>query len=78
MGEGWLGAGKWTMPLYWRVRSINGLVFILGTLALALSPGTVSTRILVSEAVVLMIGLIVTLALHALCRGPACRRSIAR
>jgi two-component system, NarL family, sensor histidine kinase UhpB len=47
------------MPLYLRVCLINGLVFILGTLALALSPGTVSTRILVSEAVMLMIGLIV-------------------
>jgi hypothetical protein len=56
------------MSLYWRVRSINGLVFILGTLAWR-SPHHGLYSILVSEAVMLMIGLIVILALNALCCG---------
>jgi hypothetical protein len=39
---------------------------------------TVSTRSWYPEAVMLMIGLIVILALNALCCGPTWRRSIAR
>lgn len=54
------------LPLYWRVCLINGVVFIIGTTALALSPATVSSRVLVSEAVVLTIGLVVILATNAL------------
>lgn len=55
-----------TLPLYWRVCLINGLVFIVGTAALAISPATVSTRVLVSEAVVLTIGLTVIVVLNSL------------
>jgi two-component system sensor histidine kinase UhpB len=55
-----------TLPLYWRVCLINGLVFVVGTVALALSPATVSTQVLVSEAVVLTFGLAVILALNSL------------
>lgn len=61
------------LPLYWRVCLINGLVFVLGTIALVLSPATVSPRVLVSEAVVLTAGLAIMLALNAL----AIRRSLA-
>ena len=61
------------LPLYWRVCLINGLVFVLGTIALVLSPATVSARVLVSEAVVLTAGLAIMLALNAL----AIRRSLA-
>ncbi|MGE5718762.1 MAG: histidine kinase, partial [Nocardioidaceae bacterium] len=61
------------LPLYWRVVLINGVVFILGTAALALSPATVSTRVLRSEAVVLAVGLIVILTTNAL----LLRRSLA-
>lgn len=56
------GAG---MPLYWRVCLINGLVFVVGTLALALAPITVSATVLVSEAVVLLLGLIGIVVLNA-------------
>lgn len=48
-----------SMPLFWRVCLINGAVFLAGTVALALSPATVSRRPLLSELVVLLIGLTV-------------------
>ncbi|KGN32927.1 histidine kinase [Knoellia sinensis KCTC 19936] len=54
------------MPLYWRVIVINAAVFVLGTLALALAPVTVSARVLASEAVVLAIGLVTIVVLNAL------------
>ncbi|GAA1871049.1 HAMP domain-containing sensor histidine kinase [Myceligenerans crystallogenes] len=47
------------MPLFWRVCLINGAVFLAGTLALALSPATVSRQPLLSEFVVLLFGLTV-------------------
>lgn len=56
----------WRMPLYWRVCAINAVVFVLGTVALALAPVTVSTRVLASEAVVLAIGLTTILVVNAL------------
>lgn len=62
-----------SLPLYWRVVLTNGLVFLAGTVALALSPATVSTRVLGSEAVVLAVGLAVILATNAL----LLRRSLA-
>ena len=61
------------LPLYWRVVLTNGLVFVLGTVALAFSPATVSERVLASEAVVLGIGLTVILVTNAL----LLRRSVA-
>ncbi|MER7243355.1 sensor histidine kinase [Kribbella sp. NPDC000426] len=54
------------MPLYWRVCLINGLVFVLGTAALALAPVTVSATVLVSEAVVLVLGLIGIVVLNSI------------
>jgi len=54
------------LPLYWRVCLINGLVFVVGTVALAASPATVSARVLVSEAIILTVGLAVILAMNAL------------
>ncbi|MGV0850600.1 histidine kinase [Mycolicibacterium phlei] len=52
--------------LFWRVFLINGLIFTLGTLVLALSPATVSSRIRLTEIPVLLIGLVVILAANAL------------
>jgi two-component system sensor histidine kinase UhpB len=62
-----------TLPVYWRVVLINGVVFVAGTVALALSPATVSARVLGSEAVVLAVGLTVILVTNAL----LLRRSLA-
>lgn len=62
-----------TLPLYWRVVLTNGVVFVLGTLALALAPVTVSERVLLSEAIVLAVGLAVILLTNAL----LLRRSLA-
>ena len=49
-----------------RVVLINGLIFTLGTLILALSPATVSARIKLTEIPVLVIGLAVMLTANAL------------
>ena len=54
------------LPLYWRVCLINGLVFVVGTAVFAVSPATVSARVLVSEAVVLTIGLTVIVVVNSL------------
>ena len=51
----------------------NGVVFLAGTLALALAPVTVSERVLRSEAVVLAVGLAIILLTNAL----LLRRSLA-
>jgi two-component system sensor histidine kinase UhpB len=61
------------LSLFWRVVLTNGVVFCLGTLVLAVSPATVSSRVLVSEAVVLAIGLTVIVTTNAL----LLRRSLA-
>ena len=61
------------LPLYWRVCLINGLVFIGGTLVLAFSPATVSAQVLISEGIVLTIGLTVILVMNSL----LLRRSLA-
>ncbi|AWB92891.1 HAMP domain-containing sensor histidine kinase [Aeromicrobium chenweiae] len=54
------------LPLYWRICLINGLVFLVGTVVLAASPATISTRVLVSEAIVLLVGLVLILFANAL------------
>jgi two-component system sensor histidine kinase UhpB len=54
------------LPLFWRVFGINAVVFVIGTAALALSPATVSSRVLRSEAVVLAAGLLVILVTNGL------------
>lgn len=61
------------LPLFWRVCVTNGVVFAAGTAALALSPATVSSRVLISEATILAIGLAVILLTNAL----LLRRSLA-
>jgi two-component system, NarL family, sensor histidine kinase UhpB len=52
--------------LFRRVFLINGLIFTLGTLVLALSPATVSSRIKLTEIPVLVVGLAVILTANAL------------
>jgi two-component system, NarL family, sensor histidine kinase UhpB len=52
--------------LFRRLFLINGLVFTVGTLVLALSPATVSSPVLVTEVPVLLVGLAVILAANAL------------
>jgi two-component system, NarL family, sensor histidine kinase UhpB len=52
--------------LFRRVFFINGLIFTLGTLILALSPATVSARIKLTEIPVLVVGLAVILTANAL------------
>ncbi|QZT59848.1 histidine kinase [Mycolicibacterium austroafricanum] len=44
---------------------INGLIFTLGTLALALSPASVSSRIQLTEVPVLAVGLVIILTANA-------------
>ncbi len=51
--------------LYWKVWLINGAVLGVGTLVLMLSPASVSRRVVVSEAVVLVVGLGLMLVLNA-------------
>ncbi|MGW5049536.1 histidine kinase [Actinokineospora sp. NPDC004072] len=54
-----------TRSLFRRLSLINGLVFTAGTLALALSPATVSRTVLQTEIAVLAIGLGVILGINA-------------
>lgn len=54
-----------SLPLFWQVFLTNGLVFVAGTVALAVSPATVSARVVLEEAVVLAIGLGVLFAVDA-------------
>jgi len=54
------------MPLFWRVCLTNGLVLVVGTAILAVSPATVSSPVVVTEAAVLTIGLSVILVTNAL------------
>jgi two-component system sensor histidine kinase UhpB len=58
-------AGGPAATLFRRVFLINGSMFVLGTLLLALSPATVSSRIRYTEIPVLVIGLAVLLAANA-------------
>jgi two-component system sensor histidine kinase UhpB len=52
--------------LFRRVFLINGLIFTLGTLILAVSPATVSSRIKLAEIPVLVVGLAIILTANAL------------
>lgn len=54
------------LPLFWRVCLTNGAVFIIGTAILAASPATVSSPVVVTEALVLGVGLTVILLTNAL------------
>lgn len=55
-----------THALFRRLFALNGLVFTVGTLVLALSPATVSSPVLLTEVPVLIIGLTLILAVNAL------------
>jgi two-component system, NarL family, sensor histidine kinase UhpB len=59
--------------LFRRIVLINGLVFTIGTLVLALSPATVSSRVQLTEIPVLTVGLALILTANAL----LLRRSLA-
>ncbi|GGK40412.1 sensor histidine kinase [Nocardia camponoti] len=52
--------------LFWRVCLLNGVIFTVGTLVLALSPATVSARVRATELPVLVIGLAVILTANAI------------
>lgn len=52
--------------LYWKVCLINGAVLCAGALVLMLSPASVSRRVLISEAAVMVIGLGLVLVVTAL------------
>lgn len=58
--------GRHQLSLYWKVCLTNGVVFLLGSLALAISPMRVSEQVLLSEAVVLAVGLGAMFGLNAL------------
>jgi two-component system sensor histidine kinase UhpB len=53
------------LPLYWQVCLINGLVFVVATVTLAVSPARVSAPVLPREWVVLLGGLVVMLVTNA-------------
>jgi two-component system sensor histidine kinase UhpB len=61
------------LPLFWTICLINGAVFVAGTLVLVVSPASVSSDVLVSEVVVVAVGLGVMLVANAL----LVRRSLA-
>ena len=52
------------VSLFWRVIAINGAVLVAAALVLALSPITVSDRIIVAEAVLLTVGAMVALVVN--------------
>ncbi|BBX05005.1 sensor histidine kinase [Mycolicibacterium moriokaense] len=60
------GARTRANALFRRVFVINGMIFVLGTLVLALSPATVSSRIKLTEIPVLVVGLAVMLTANGL------------
>ncbi|MDP2773863.1 MAG: sensor histidine kinase [Nocardioides sp.] len=47
----------WNLSLYWKVFLTNGVVFVVGTLVLVVSPASVSRQPLLSEVLVLTFGL---------------------
>ena len=53
------------LPLFWTICLINGVVFVLGALLLVLSPASVSSDPVLSELVVIGIGLAVVLLTNA-------------
>jgi two-component system, NarL family, sensor histidine kinase UhpB len=61
-----LFAVLYAIPLFWRVSVINAVVFLAGTLTLALSPATVSSPLLPTEVVVLALGVVAVLVMNAL------------
>ncbi len=62
-----------SLPLFWRVCLTNGAVFALGTLALVLSPATVSARPILSEVVVVVVGMAVIVVVNSVLLGSLLR-----
>jgi len=60
--------------LFWRLFLINGLVFVAGTLVLALAPVTISSFINPAEIPVLAVGLVIILTTNALLVRAGLRR----
>jgi two-component system sensor histidine kinase UhpB len=54
------------MPLHWRIFAINGVLLVVGTLLLALTPVTIHAPIALVEVVVLVLGLAAMLAANLL------------
>lgn len=54
-----------SLPLYWKVCLINGVVFVAGALVLLLSPVRVSRDAVLSEVLVVAVGLVVMLVTNA-------------
>lgn len=53
------------MSLFWRIFLLNASVLVVATVLLMLGPATVSTPVLFAEAVILAVGLVVTLVTNA-------------
>lgn len=53
-----------SMPLLWRVFATNAAILVVATLALVVSPATVSFPVALTEVVVLVVGLVAMLALN--------------
>jgi two-component system sensor histidine kinase UhpB len=60
-------------PLFWRVFWTNAAVLVVATAALAFGPLTVSAPVGPTELVVLLVGLVITLAMSLLLMRPAFR-----
>ena len=54
------------LPLYWRVCVINGLMFLVATVILIVSPATVSAEVTSSELVLLAVGLVIVVMVNSL------------
>ncbi len=65
------------MSILWRVFTVNAIVFGLAVFVLIASPATVSNPIKRSELVVLVGGLLVTLAVNLLLLPSSCPRCAA-
>lgn len=52
------------LPLFWRVSLINAILLVAAAVGLALSPATVSSELVVREAVVLGFGVLLVLGLN--------------
>lgn len=59
------GVHQSTSSLYWKVCLINGAVLLAGSLVLVLSPARISARVVLSEVLVLVVGLAVVLTANA-------------
>ncbi|GAB2765571.1 sensor histidine kinase [Nocardioides salsibiostraticola] len=54
------------LPLVWNISLINATVFLLGTLVLVLSPLSISSRVVPSEAIVVTVGVTIVVLTNAL------------